>query len=154
MLIDVLKIEINSLIGILTVKQQNIFVTNAGDQSMITSRCHLTIFQTNGHNTIVTSDFDLYNIVGYKLNLIMVIPVHFTYKRINIAGRFYALINFIYQPPQSDAIECESKKSNAALFGLAEDNQDDLKSVPQIVTDFGPELTENDTAITGDDIVK
>uniref|UniRef100_A0A915J0J1 Uncharacterized protein n=1 Tax=Romanomermis culicivorax TaxID=13658 RepID=A0A915J0J1_ROMCU len=34
----------------------------------------------------------------------------------------------------------------------AEDNQDDLESVRQIVTDFGPELTENDTAITADDI--
>uniref|UniRef100_A0A915IJ57 Uncharacterized protein n=1 Tax=Romanomermis culicivorax TaxID=13658 RepID=A0A915IJ57_ROMCU len=50
-----------------------------------------------------------------------------------------------------DAIERESKKSNAVLFGLAEDNQDDLESVRQIVTDFGPELTENDTAITADD---
>uniref|UniRef100_A0A915IAB4 Uncharacterized protein n=1 Tax=Romanomermis culicivorax TaxID=13658 RepID=A0A915IAB4_ROMCU len=46
------------------------------------------------------------------------------------------------------------KKSNAPLFGLAEDNQDDFESVCRIVTDFGPELIENDTAITADDIVK
>uniref|UniRef100_A0A915IRH0 Uncharacterized protein n=1 Tax=Romanomermis culicivorax TaxID=13658 RepID=A0A915IRH0_ROMCU len=53
-----------------------------------------------------------------------------------------------------DSIERQSKKLNAVLFGLAKDNHDDLESIRQIVTDFGPELTENDTAITADDIVK
>uniref|UniRef100_A0A915KB01 Uncharacterized protein n=1 Tax=Romanomermis culicivorax TaxID=13658 RepID=A0A915KB01_ROMCU len=58
-----------------------------------------------------------------------------------------------------DAIERESKKANAVLFGLPVTNANDLDEVRKIVTDFSAKLLDDqgqnqDLSLNPEDIVK
>uniref|UniRef100_A0A915JN38 Uncharacterized protein n=1 Tax=Romanomermis culicivorax TaxID=13658 RepID=A0A915JN38_ROMCU len=48
-----------------------------------------------------------------------------------------------------DGIECESKKANAQLFSLPEDEQNDSQSIKKIINDH----CDNDD-LTADDVIK